>query len=88
MSTETIAVPTDVRVYTRDEQKESLKSISESAAFLGERPLARLVWQYANGVVLTDHYMDWAFQRNSAALRGVPLATIYNRIRRIRGKIK
>lgn len=84
---DTVTSP-QMRVYTRNEQNESLKAIVEMAHYLGERPLARLVWQYANTNPLTDRYMNDSFQRDAASLHGVPLATIYNRIRRLRGKIK
>lgn len=77
-----------VRIYTRDEQMDSLRRITENAGdWIGQRPLARLVWQSANGMI-TDQVMDDSFNRDAAALKGVPLAAVYNRIRRILGLIK
>lgn len=78
------------RTYTRNEQMDSLRRITENHRYgnhIGQRPLARLVWQSAN-IMPTDQVMDDSFHRDAAALKGVPLAAVYNRIRRILGLIK
>lgn len=87
--------PVDARVYTHAEQTDNLAVISLSMALIGERPLARLVWQYANidtpnmgALSVPDYVMNESFQRQAASLRGVSLPGIYNRLRRLRGKIK
>ena len=76
------------RMYTRNEQMDSLRRIVDNNRQEGQRPLARLVWKHANGIRPLNEYMDDSFLRDAAALRGVPWATVYNRIRRITGKIK
>lgn len=85
-----------LRVYTRDEQMESLRCIVRNSGWnterwIGQRPFARVVWNAANGreeVALAELYVDDSFLRDAAALKGVSLATVYNRIRRILGLIK
>lgn len=79
------------RIYTPDEQMQSLRWLIDNNPNIGQRPLARIVWNAANGreeIALGELYVDDSFMRDAAALKGVPLATVYNRIRRILGLIK
>lgn len=82
----------NARFYTRNEQMSSLRRIIHNYKEQPQRTLARLVWIEANGVEPTDgdqsFYISPSFARDAAALKGVPLATVYNRIRRILGLIK
>lgn len=73
--------------YTRDEQITALTHIIGNNSYIPQRRLARLVWQSANGMI-TELTMNDSFHRDASALTHVPLATVYNRIRRITGKIK
>jgi len=85
------------RTYTHNEQMDSLRRIVENdfATSTPQRALARIVWLSANDFPANDdsdkirmNHKDDSFHRDAAALKGVPLATVYNRIRRILGLIK
>ena len=79
------------RSYTRDEQITALTQIIHDKPYIPQRALARAVWNAANGrlsAAWLDLSANDAFVRNAVILVCVPLATVYNRIRRITGKIK
>jgi len=77
--------------YTRDEQMTALRQIIHDLHYVPQRKLARTIWLVANGrltVAERELYISDLFIRNAEMLVHVPLATVYNRIRRITGKIK
>lgn len=83
--------------YTRDEQNTALVQIIADNGTVPQRRLARAVWNKANNryalepadlLSLQESFTSDSFRRNSHMLVRVPLATIYNRIRRITGRIK
>lgn len=81
------------RTFTREEQMTALTQIIHDNVFVAQRTLARIVWNIANGRLVYarldyDGFIDDVFARNALMLVRVPLATVYNRIRRITGKIK
>ena len=78
---------TITRTYSKTEQRQALRRLFENNGTLGIRPLARLVFQVANGQ-RAERTVDESFERDAAALRGVPWATVYNRLRKIGGDLR
>ena len=77
--------------YTRNEQMTALRQIIHDLHYVPQRKLARVIWHTANGRIVIagrELYLSDSFIRNAKMLVRVPLATVYNRIRRITGKIK
>lgn len=83
--------------FTRDEQITALTQLIHDNPLVPQRRLARAIWNKANGRYVveindtlseTDTFTGVSFRRNALMLVRVPLATVYNRIRRITGKIK
>lgn len=84
-------------IYTRDEQITALTQLVHDNEFVAQRRLARAIWNKANARTAIEdgdlaseqvRFTSHSFRHNALMLVHVPLATIYNRIRRITGKIK
>lgn len=77
---------TNTRTYTRSEQMNSLRRIAERNSTVPIRKLARVVNNIANGR-RAEMTVGQDFERDAAALRGVPFATVYNRLRKLNGDL-